>query len=149
MKLIFFILFFFCTSLLYSQSWSLVYYNDKDGKRLEGNIEDLKKAVQSGKEIRIGWSSQHPEIKKIRVEHVTDAAFLTIQSDSIIHAQIRPITGQTPDFGSGTITLKENLEWLFIGGTNGKMDRMMRNAITGEIFSHVLEQKEFKWFVKE
>ncbi len=132
-----------------AQQWQLIYHNDKDGMAINGDIETLKSAVRSGQEIRIGWGFQHPTIKNISVEHVADASFLTIQSDSIIHAQIRPIVGQSPDFDNGTITLKENLEWVFIGGTNGKMDRMTRNIITGDIIDHKLSGYEFKWFIRK
>ena len=149
MKLILAGLILLFTTELFAQEWSLVYHNDKYGKAIEGSIEDLKQAVRNGKEIRIGWSFHHPTIRKISVEHVADASFLTIQSDSIVHAQIRPITGQKPDFDSSTIELKENLEWLFIGGTNGKMDRMTRNVITGEIVEHRLAEYAFKWFVRQ
>ncbi|MEM6543051.1 MAG: hypothetical protein AAF634_17990, partial [Bacteroidota bacterium] len=83
-----------------------------------------------------------------RVEHLADAAFLTIQSDSVVYAQIRPITGQTPDFENYQIILKENLEWTFIGSTKGDMDTMMRNKITGEIIRHQLRKSSFKWFVR-
>ncbi len=134
---------------LFAQDWNILYQNDKDGKALKGNIEDLKSAIRNGKEVRIGWGFQHPTIKKVSVEHVADAAFLTIQSDSIVHAQIRPIIGQVPDFSEGSIILKENLEWVFIGGTNGKMDSMTRNMITGEIVDHKLRTAAFKWFIKE
>ncbi|MEM0939531.1 MAG: hypothetical protein AAGI25_07050 [Bacteroidota bacterium] len=79
---------------------------------VNGDIEALKKAVREGREIRIGWGFQHPERNVISVEHVAEASFLTIQSDAIVHAQIRPIYGQTPDFEAGSIILKENLEWV-------------------------------------
>lgn len=143
-----------CSMLLLSihllaQDWAIIYQNDKDGNALKGNIEDLKSAIRNGKEVRIGWGFQHPTRKNISVEHVANATFLTIQSDSIVHAQIRPIIGQSPDFNEGTIKLKENLEWVFIGGTNGKMDSMTRNMITGEIVDHKLRSSSFKWFVKQ
>lgn len=132
-----------------AQNWEVVYHNDKDGNAVEGSFLELKNAIRNGHEIRIGWGFQHPTIKKISVEHVVDASFLTIQSDSIVHAQIRPITGQAPDFKEGVVKLRENLEWIFIGGTNGKMDRMTRNVITGEIMEHQLATSEFKWFVQK
>lgn len=139
----------FMTIQLSAQEWKLIYENDKSGNTISGNIEVLKDAVRDGKEIRIGWGFQHPSIKKISVEHVADAAFLTILSDSIVHAQIRPIIGQSPDFDEGTVQLKENLEWVFIGGTNGKMDSMTRNTITGEIVDHKLRASSFRWFLMD
>ena len=86
------------TTSSYAQDWELVYQNDAQGKTVFGTIDNLKSAVRQGHEIRIGWGFQHPEIEKVSVEHIADAAFLTIQSDSIVYAQIRPIYGQTPDF---------------------------------------------------
>ncbi len=149
MKYSLIIIILLCYTSTFAQQWELIYHNDTDGNPISGDIETLKKAVRSGKEIRIGWGFKHPTTKKIRVEHVADASFLTIQSDSIVHAQIRPIVGQSPDFDNGTIALKENLEWVFIGGTNGKMDRMTRNVITGEIIGHKSSGYEFKWFIRK
>ncbi|MEM9297684.1 MAG: hypothetical protein AAGA64_04785 [Bacteroidota bacterium] len=67
----------------------------------------------------------------------------------VVHAQIRLISDQTPDFNNGTIELKENLEWLLIGEKNWKMNRMTRYIITGEIINHKLSQNRFMWFVKQ
>ncbi len=143
------LLFLFFLTTMNGQEWQLLYQNDENGKAVFGELNNLKKAVRSGKDIRIAWGFQHPEKQKVRVEHIADAAFLTIQSDSIVYAQIRPITGQTPDFENFQMLLKENLEWIFIGGTSGAMDTMMRNVITGEIISHQLRTSNFKWFVKD
>ena len=134
---------------LSAQDWKILYENDHNGNPVQGNIEVLKEAIRSGQEIRIAWGFQHPERPKISVEHIANASFLTIQSDSIVHAQISPIYGQVPDFEKGTITLKENLEWVFIGGTNGVMDSMTRNTITGEIIDHQSRAYAFKWFVRK
>ncbi|MEM1340393.1 MAG: hypothetical protein AAGF96_21745 [Bacteroidota bacterium] len=142
-----FLLFFFYISVN-SQEWKLIYQNDDDGNAVFGALIDLKMAVRNGKDIRIAWGFQHPEKEEVRVEHLADAAFLTIQSDSVVYAQIRPITGQTPDFENYQIILKENLEWTFIGSTKGDMDTMMRNKITGEIIRHQLRKSSFKWFVR-
>ncbi len=140
-------LFFFTTTN--GQEWKLLYQNDENGKAVFGELIHLKEAVRSGKEVRIAWGFQHPEKAEVRVEHLADATFLTIQSDSIVYAQIRPITGQIPDFNNFQLLLKENLEWIFIGGTSGAMDTMTRNVITGEIVSHKLRTSNFKWFVKD
>ncbi len=127
----------------FSQSnWKLIYHNDENGITLNGTIEALRNAVESGETIRIGWGSK-------RVTHVAEASFLTIMEDSIVFAQIRPIIGQTPNFETAEITFKENLEWSFIGGTNGKMTTMMRNMITGEIVGHRTRQSSFKWFIEQ
>ncbi|MEP5611391.1 MAG: hypothetical protein ABJP45_04045 [Cyclobacteriaceae bacterium] len=124
------------------ENWRLVYANDDSGIGIDGEIDDLIKAVRDGKEIRLAWSSG-------RVEHVADAAFLTIMKDSVVVGQIDPIYGQTPNFINYTITLKENLEWVLIGGTNGKSDAMTTNKITGEIVGHNARNRAFKWFTKD
>ena len=126
----------------FSQSnWKLIYHNDENGKTLGGDIESLKEAIEAGEVIRVGFGSR-------RVKHFAEASFFTIMKDSIVFAQGRPIIGQTPNFETGEITFKENLEWSFIAGTNGKMTAMMRNVITGEILGHRVRKNEFKWFVE-
>ncbi len=129
-------------------SWTMVYHNDSEGKRENGNIGDLIEAIRNGKEIRMAWWAQSPSNPKRKVEHLADASFLTIMSDSIVFGQIEPIYGQTPDFNDFTVTLKENLEWVMIGGTNGNSDAMTSNTITGEILGHSKRKRAFKWYVK-
>ncbi len=129
-------------------NWKLIYHNDKDGKTIEGKIENLVEAVRIGEKIRVYWSSQRKSDPTKKVEHFSDAKFLTILSDTIVFAQIDPIIGQTPNFDSQTIKLKENLEWSLIAGSNGKSDTMMRNMITGEIVGHGKAKFEIKWYIK-
>lgn len=137
------------TQVLAQQNWTLIYHNNINGNAVEGNIDDLISGIRNGEEVRIAWWFQHPTVEKVKVEHLTDAAFLTIQSDSIVLAQIRPIVGQAPDFNEGVIKLRENLEWVFIGGTNGKMDTIVRNVVTGEIVEHNLNNSAFRWYMKK
>lgn len=124
------------------KDWKLIYANTEQGVRTHGNITELIQTVREGEEIRLGWGGR-------RVEHVANASFLTILTDSVVFAQIEPIYGQTPEFTDYTITLKENLEWVLMGGTNGKSDAMMRNMVTGEIVGHNSRNRAFKWFVRE
>jgi len=45
------------TSLAQNKNnWELVYHNDKDGKTIEGEIENLIGAIRNGEPIRIYWS---------------------------------------------------------------------------------------------
>ena len=151
-KILFLIIAICCIANSFSQDkghWKLVYHNDKDGKTIEGNIQDLIKAARNGKEIRIYWSSQRKNDATKKVEHFADAKFLTIMSDTIVFAQIDPIIGQTPSFDDQIITFKENLEWSLIAASNGKSDTMMRNVITGEIIGHGKAHFAIKWYVRE
>ncbi len=129
----------------FSQSnWKLIYHNDENGETLSGDIELLKKAIEAGEVVRIGFGSG-------RIKHYTEASFFTIMKDSIVFAQGKPIIGQTPNFETGEIRFKENLEWSFIAGTNGKMTTMMRNVVTGEILGHRVRvrKNDFKWFIEQ
>ena len=143
------ILALFVTSFCQAQEWKLIYHNDADGKAISGQIADLIQAVRDGKEIRMAWGGQSPNDPKRKVEHLANAAFLTIMSDSIVFGQIAPIYGQTPDFNEFSITLKENLQWVMIGGTNGKSDASMTNQKTGGVVGHNARERWFKWYVKD
>lgn len=129
--------------------WELVYENDSNGKTIKGNIENLIDAIRNGKQIRIYWSSHRKSDKTKKVEHLTEAKFLTIMSDTIVFAQIAPILGQKPNYDAQSVTLNEQLEWTLIAATNGKSDTMLKNTITGEIISHKLLPLGVKWFVKK
>ncbi len=149
MRVAILIVWLFIPSIVPAQdNWTLVYHNDPEGQSVQGDISDLIQAVRDGKEIRLAWWAQSPADPKRKVEHLADATFLTIMSDSIVFGQIEPIYGQIPDFNEYTITLKENLEWVMIGGTNGSSDSMTRNTITGEISGHNKRNLSFKWYVR-
>lgn len=150
MKRLLFLLILLCVFASSSaQEWKFVYHNDADGNAIDGDIKELIKAVYDGKEVRVAWWSRKNEEGVSRVYHVADAAFLTIMMDSVVMAQIRPIYGQTPEFKNYTITLKENLEWVQITGTNGNHDSMMSNTATGEIVGHGIRKAGAKWYVKQ
>ena len=133
----------------HAQGWQLVYHNDADGNRVAGDISQLIQAVYDGKDVRIAWWSTKNEDGVSRVHHVADAAFLTVMMDSVVMAQIRPITGQKPDFSKFNIILREQQEWVAIFGTNGFSDTMMRNTAMGDIASHKQRQQACQWFIRE
>lgn len=130
-------------------NWTLIYENDSDGNAVYGNINDLIDAIRNGKSIRISWYHQDSTNNKIKVEHLTNAKYLTIMSDKTVFAQIDPIIGQIPDFDQQQIILKENLEWSLVSSTNGKNDQMTRNVLTGEIIDHKIRNWGTSWFVSK
>lgn len=103
-----------------SSGWQKVYKNDKDGKALFGNKNELMEAVRLGYPIRIGFGGS-------RVEHVAEADFLTILSNKEVFAQIKPIIGQQPIVKGDTMKLafRTNNKWTKIAGTNGYSTALM------------------------
>lgn len=86
--------------------WRMVYAVDSTGKPTFGQKQDLLAAVRAGLPIRVGWGItwRLSDGTAGGVEHVADAAFLTIHRDEVF-AQIAPILGQAPDARSPAITL--------------------------------------------
>jgi hypothetical protein len=128
------------------KEWKLLYHHDKHGLAIEGELSNLIRAIRDGEHIRIYWIHQHSPNKKIKVEHAADAKFLTIVSGSVVYAQIDPIDGQIPDFDSLAITLKKDLSWTLIAGTNGKHDTITREISTGKMTEYKSYTWEVKWF---
>jgi len=128
------------------REWTLIYVNDENGRRIEGDLAKLISLVRKGQPIRIGWTIENSTNKSLRVEHVADAAFITVMSDSVLFAQISPIVGQSPRIKDKFITLDENLEWSFIGSTAGNHDAMFTNKKTGEILNHSPFKCAIRWF---
>ena len=151
-----FVLSVFISITLYGQQkkeksdigWSLVYANDENGNRLDGDIEKLITIIRNGEPIRVSWTFENPTKKGTRIEHFADAKFITIMSDSIVFAQIDPIVGQTPSIKDKFITLKENIEWSFSASSLGNNDSMNFNASTGVIIDHEPFKCGIKWFAK-
>lgn len=134
---------------LNAQEWKLIYENDGEGQTIHGKKERLVSMIQAGKPIRIYFMMGNGDTY---VEHTTDVVFSTIMmsvNDTLVSAQIAPITGQTPDFVNINVTMKENMEWSLIASTSGRNDQMFRNVITGEIINHSVRKWGTKWFVKD
>lgn len=134
------------------QEWKLIYQNDENGKTLQGEFEDLLKAVREGKPIKIYYNMGRESEPEVFVEHLTDAKFLTILNSPnglTVTAQIDCIVGQTPLFEEERVLLKENLEWCLIASSSGANDMLTRNTITGEILNHQVRKWGTKWFSME
>lgn len=123
--------------ILFSQNkYSVIYETDENGITVSGNIEDLKKAVQNGNPIRVGWTInlQNQEgVKKI-LEHWTDTKFLTIL-DGNVYAQINSIYEQMTDFedSNGAIKFLDNQAdgWVAIISTSGIMRQKYADVLKG------------------
>ncbi|MEM7483913.1 MAG: hypothetical protein AAF348_01775 [Bacteroidota bacterium] len=118
-----------CTTENQSTSgWQKVYQNDKNGQALFGDKSKLIDAVRLGYPVRIGWGGT-------RVEHVTDASFLTIFQGEEVFAQIRPIIGQEPRIDNDSLKIrfrKEN-QWVKMAGTNGYSTGFMINYFSDTV----------------
>ncbi|SEL13920.1 hypothetical protein SAMN04487910_1831 [Aquimarina amphilecti] len=110
------------------KGWQEIYRNDSEGNPLFGDINDLKKAVRQGCEIRVGWGIYN-EYKKdglkqvITVEHTAEAQFLTI-SKGHVFAQLSKIMGQAPSRELPHLNLIKTHSWYSILGTTGEMTQV-------------------------
>jgi hypothetical protein len=120
---------FSCTSSKQRRSgWQKVFQNDKNGETIFGKKEMLIDAVRLGYPVRIGWGSN-------RIEHITDASFLSIFQGKEVFAQIKPIIGQEPRIDNDSLKIrfrKEN-NWVKIAGTNGYSSGFMTNYLSDSI----------------
>ena len=130
-RLTFLLLFLMCScqpSQRANAGWQKVFQNDADGNAVFGEKSKVIDAVRSGYPIRIGWGSS-------RVEHVTDADFLTIFQGKEVFAQIRSIVGQAPKITNDSMQIafrKEN-QWTKIAGTNGFSSNFMKHTLPDTI----------------
>ncbi|WP_431122294.1 hypothetical protein [Flagellimonas flava] len=141
------------STFCHSQSkWELVYENDADGARVQGELSELISAIQSGQNIRIYFRMGRRNQPEIYVEHTALVKFTTVMNSpngQFVTGQIDPIVGQIPDFEKEQVLLKENLEWSLIASTTGNNDTMTRNTITGEIVDHRVVNWGTKWYVEK
>ncbi|AXT51237.1 hypothetical protein D1818_10515 [Aquimarina sp. BL5] len=111
-----------------NKGWQVIYSNDNEGNALSGDIDNLKKAVRQGCEIRVGWG-QYSEYKKdgltgvFAVEHTADAQFLTINKGHV-YAQLSRIMGQAPSRERHHINLVKTHYWQSVLGTTGEMTQV-------------------------
>jgi len=122
--------------------WQKVFKNNANGQTVFGNKAQLIDAVRSGYPVRIGWGGN-------RVEHVTDAQFLTIFEGEVF-AQIKSIVGQAPSAINDSVKIKFRPEnhWTKIAGTNGYANGFMTNYFKDTIAGGNIDRYgETTWYV--
>ena len=107
-----------------SPGWRLVYAVDSTGTRLSGDKAVLLAAVRSGQPTRVGWGVawKLPDGTAGGVEHVAEAAFLTIHQGEVF-AQMPPMLGQTPKAREPDITFRTEGDhlWYALLDTTGRL----------------------------
>lgn len=130
-------------------NWHLIYENDKEGRAVSGNKQDLIKAVQNADDIKVSWVHIVSEQPLQKIEHTAEANYLTIINDETVLAQLKPFIGQSPDFDTQHIILDENIEMAIVVSTSGKNNYIKRNTITGEIIAHNSGKRAYRWFERK
>jgi hypothetical protein len=104
--------------------WRLVYAVDSLGKRVSGDKSQLLAAVRAGQPVRVGWgiSWRLPDGTPGGVEHVAEAAFLTIHHGEVF-AQLPPILGQAPNGREPVISFSTEGDrlWYALLDTTGRL----------------------------
>ena len=125
------------------KGWSLVYKNDLNGAKISGDKEKLRKALESGCEVRVSWAFKLSNNQEIM--HVTEAAFLSVYFDEVF-AQTESIVRQIPEREGPIINLDtlDNRKWYSIIGTTGEM----RSTFSGTQKNNI-RKVEASWFINE
>lgn len=106
------------TTSVEASTWRLVFATDAEGAPVDGSKEALMTAVRAGKSVRVYWA-------RGPVEHLADAAFLTIFEDEVF-AQVEPIESQRPQQDPLGVYFREpGVKWRAIIGTNGLFTAFM------------------------
>lgn len=124
--------------------WRLVYAHDAQGKPKKGDKQHLINAIRQGYPVRVGWGAQWSRKGKVmKVEHVTDAKFLSVYENEVF-AQIEPIIRQRPFVAEPGVQL-DSLQlrtWRAVFGTTG----VVRSV--GRGFKGSRDRRSVYWFAK-
>lgn len=94
-------------------AWHLIYAHSQSGETVAGSKEDLIEAIRLGQKIRVYFRGR-------RVEHLTDAGFLTIFGGEVF-AQIVPIQTQAPSLDPPKVRFGDpGVKWHAILSTTGE-----------------------------
>ncbi len=98
-----------------------------DGTVSAGSKDELRKMVNQGRSLRVGWRVDDREGNPV-VTHWADAAFLTLFEGDVF-AQMQSIHRQVPRRGQARIELSDEVQhWTGLIGTNGLLiSRMNTN----------------------
>ncbi len=133
-----------------SDTWRLVFKNDKEGNTLYGNKSDLIDAVRGGYRVRVGWGGKLRRDTTKTIEHLSEVAFLTILNGKEVFAQLPQVVGQQPVFieDSLKVQFREDTNWTKIVGTNGYSTGRMINVLKDTLMQYGIDGKtKVSWFV--
>ena len=120
-----------------TDSWILVYENDREGNAVQGSKEDLIQYVYDGKPVRVVAIGR-------RIAHSADAQFLSVFEGEVF-AQITPINSQRPDVDPPRIFFREpGQKWRAIFGTNGFFTAYMDGSEEPNV-----RTSPAKWYVQK
>ena len=134
-----------------NNTWQLVYKNDNLGNPIQGDKEDLLRAVRNGQPIRIGSGGTFKQDSTtMSIEHIYEAQFLTILNDEDVYAQLLPIIGQNPfmEPDSTNITYRKT-KWSIMVGSNGFSDRLTTTIGQDSILSQNQRTMWVSWFAQK
>lgn len=97
---------------------------EPDGTVSSGSKAAVRKAVEAGKKIRIGWSLDLDHDDKADLVHWADASFLSVLGEDV-YAQIFPIREQGGTKKDNRIVLRlgeRARHWHALLGTNGILE---------------------------
>jgi len=125
--------------------WRLIYAVDSTGSPIFGEKAELVLAVRAGLPVRVGWGIAYRLSDGTRggLEHVADAAFLTIHHGEVF-AQLAPILGQAPAAREPVITFRTEGDrlWYALLDTTGRL----HGHFTGSTESHTIRTATH-WYV--
>lgn len=110
-------------------AWRLAFAVDSGGRALYGSKAALEAAVRGGLPVRVGWGIpwRQPDGSVVGVEHVADAAFLTLHRGEVF-AQLNPIVRQVPSADSARIGLVGAETWVGMLDTTGRLRGVFRES---------------------
>lgn len=109
--------------------WRLAFAVDSAGRALYGSRAEVEAAARAGLPVRVGWGIpwRLPDGTVIGVEHVADAAFLTLHRGEVF-AQLHPIVRQVPSADSAAIGLVATETWVGLLDTTGRLRGVFRES---------------------
>ena len=109
--------------------WQIVYKNNSKGEKILGNKSTLIAAARMGYPIRLGFGGRRTTDTLKSVEHIADAAFISVINGKEVFAQINAYFGQTPHLDADTlrIDLKHENKWTLLIGTNGERSTLSKH----------------------
>jgi len=119
--------------------WRLIYYNSDNGETLKGSIDDLIKAVENGKQVRV-------VVDQRSITFATDAPYLWV-FHNVVYAQNN---GQVSvgQYGNKLNFIDDSYYWMFLVNSKGERDMIRWSVGEHQMVGRNKERVSVKWFVK-
>lgn len=139
-----------CKPAITNSGFKIAYKNDKEGRAIVGNKEDLIQNIRGGSEIKIGWGFKGANHS---IEHLSVPIWIAILDESEVIAHLDAQVLSKMDWENLSSNYSDSTllhqEWRVVITTKGEFDAVWIDRNSGKLIKRRPQNHTITWFVKD